>query len=174
MYVDILILSQLMSGPKHGYEIKKNVERILGSGFSINNNTLYPALRRFQEMGAVTKEVELQEGKPNRHIYRVTDLGAEVLEEMLREFSPEMAGDEAEFLVRVALFDMLDVDSRKQILEARKRVLNKWLEHLDQVAEPLSLAKRRPFGWRVVQFQKHLIEQELAWIRELEQESEGS
>ena len=52
MYFDILMLRVLADGPQHGYEIKKSVERILG-GRSINNNVLYPALRRFEEQGAI-------------------------------------------------------------------------------------------------------------------------
>ena len=52
MYFDILMLRVLADEPQHGYEIKKRVERILG-GRSINNNVLYPALRRFGEQGAI-------------------------------------------------------------------------------------------------------------------------
>ena len=44
MYFDILMLRVLADSERHGYEIKKQVERILG-GRSINNNVLYPALR---------------------------------------------------------------------------------------------------------------------------------
>ena len=48
MYVDILLLAELTTGPKHGYEIKKNVQNRLGENFELNHNTLYPALRRFK------------------------------------------------------------------------------------------------------------------------------
>ncbi len=51
MYAEILILGELMSGPKHGYEIKRNIQNALGDEFEINNNLLYPALRRFVEDG---------------------------------------------------------------------------------------------------------------------------
>lgn len=54
-YVDILILRNLVARPAHGYEIKKGVERVLGGAFAINNNVLYPALRRFEEIGAIEK-----------------------------------------------------------------------------------------------------------------------
>ena len=69
-YVDILILQNLIARPAHGYEIKKSVERIMGGAFAVNNNVLYPALRRFEEMGAVEREVVHQEGKPDRHVYQ--------------------------------------------------------------------------------------------------------
>jgi len=54
VYFDILMLRVLADEPQHGYEIKKRVERILG-GRSINNNVLYPALRRFGEQGAIER-----------------------------------------------------------------------------------------------------------------------
>ena len=63
MYAEILILGELMSGPKHGYEIKRNIQNALGDEFEINNNLLYPALRRFVEMGAISKEVIQSEGR---------------------------------------------------------------------------------------------------------------
>ena len=64
MYFDILMLRVLAEGPRHGYEIKKSVERILG-GRSINNNVLYPALRRFEEQGAIERVAgEAGPGRP--------------------------------------------------------------------------------------------------------------
>ncbi|QWU45390.1 PadR family transcriptional regulator [Bacillus sp. NP247] len=35
MYVDILLLAELTSGPKHGYEIKKNIQNRLGENFEL-------------------------------------------------------------------------------------------------------------------------------------------
>ena len=67
MYSEILILAMLGQGPRHGYEIKKDIDRALGGVVVLNNKTLYLALKRFEEMGAVTRQVIPQEGKPNRH-----------------------------------------------------------------------------------------------------------
>ncbi len=50
-YIEILILRRLRSGPAHGYELRKRVEQT--TGFVLHNNSLYPALRRFEEAGAV-------------------------------------------------------------------------------------------------------------------------
>ena len=64
MYFDILMLRVLADGERHGYEIKKRVERILG-GRSINNNVLYPALRRFEEQGAIRRvAAQADPGRP--------------------------------------------------------------------------------------------------------------
>ncbi len=173
MYVDILILAQLSTGSRYGYEIKKNVERILGSSFTINSNMLYPALKRFEEMGAVQKRIETQEGKPNRHVYSMTDLGLEVLQEMLREFTPEMATSDVEFQVRVALFGLVDEKTRRDVLATRRAVLEKGLKHLQEGIEREMLDESMIYGKRVVELLKARVIQELDWIAAVEEESES-
>ena len=64
----------------------KNVQNRLGENFELNHNMLYPALRRFENMGAITKKIHKQVGKPNRNMYDITETGEEIFSEMLREF----------------------------------------------------------------------------------------
>src|SRR6266581_9164680 len=92
MYSEILILAMLQPGPRHGYEIKKDIDRALGGMVVLNNKTLYLALKRFEEMGAVTWQIIPQIGKPNRHLYALTGRGIELLQAYLRDFGPEQAG----------------------------------------------------------------------------------
>src|SRR5215469_1789725 len=83
-----MMLRVLADGPRHGYEIKKHVERILG-GRSINNNVLYPALRRFEEQGAIERvAAEADPGRPPRNVYRLTDAGHDQLQAMIRDADP--------------------------------------------------------------------------------------
>lgn len=174
MYVDILILAHLANRPQHGYEIKKNVGRVLGTGVAINNNLLYPALRRFEEMGAVEREVERQQGKPDRHVYHLTDLGREILHDLLREFPEDIAGNDAEFLVRIGFFDLLDSEARRDILTTREKVQRDELSHLRQMM-PLAEEdeERHPYALRVLTHLERRIQHELDWIAELKREGEG-
>ncbi|MFC7440454.1 PadR family transcriptional regulator [Laceyella putida] len=167
MYVEILILEQLLSGPKHGYEIKKNIQEALGEAFEINNNLLYPALRRFLEMGAISKEVVKPEGKPNRHIYLLTDVGEEIFCEMIREFPSKMAANRTEFLVRVALFGRLEHEMQQEILQKRQEVLEKERNHYHHIE---NTHPKNPFVIEVIRFQKTQVEHELAWIAHLKQQ----
>jgi DNA-binding PadR family transcriptional regulator len=89
VYIDILILAELSSRPSHGYELKRQVEWILGE--ALNSNHLYPTLRRFEAMGAVSHEVERQSGRPDRHVYHLTERGKDVLAALLRDFSADRA-----------------------------------------------------------------------------------
>src|SRR5262250_890758 len=144
MYFDILMLRVLADGERHGYEIKKRVERILG-GRSINNNVLYPALRRFEEQGAIERVAAVADpGRPPRNVYRLTDAGHDLLQAMIRDTDPALLADEKEFQTRVAFFADLDADERLRILDVRRAVLEARLAHLaalrpDAQAEPWGL-----------------------------------
>jgi DNA-binding PadR family transcriptional regulator len=170
VYIEIIILKQLESGPKHGYEIKKDIGNILGKNFTINNNMLYPILKRFEDMGAVSKQVEQQEGKPNRHIYTMTSTGAELLFELLQDFTEETASNDNEFLVRIGLFDMLDLQTRKRILLTRRSAVEKSLSHLLNIVDSQKIDSQYPFPYRVIQFLTAQKRLELEWISQLEKD----
>src|SRR5258707_13562945 len=97
MYSEIVILAMLHQGPRHGYEIKKDIEQALGGMVPLNNKTLYLTLKRFEEMGAVTRQVIPQEGKPNRHPYMLTHRGTPLLQTRLRDFPPQQPGNQTRF-----------------------------------------------------------------------------
>src|SRR5215469_1873536 len=130
MYAEIVILAMLRQRPQHGYEIKKSIEQVFGGTVALNNTVLYPTLKRFEEMGAVVRQVVQQEGKPNRHLYHLTERGIELLHTLLCDFPPEQAANEAEIFTRVAFFEFLDTPEREAILNQRLAYLQGGLDYL--------------------------------------------
>jgi len=130
-YIEILILRHLTRRPAHGYELRKRVEHT--TGFRLNNNSLYPALRRFEEAGAVSRTEEPQEGRPPRLVYTLTPLGRELLHDMLAELPPEQAMDDTEFMARLGQFSLLDPAERLAVLAARDQALAQRLAHFAQM-----------------------------------------
>jgi len=164
MYFDIMMLRVLADGDRHGYEIKKQVERILG-GRSINNNVLYPALRKYEEQGAIERiAAEADPGRPPRNVYRLTDAGHDLLQAMFRDADPVLLADENEFQTRVAFFADLDADDRLRILGVRREVLEARLAHLAALRPD---AQAEPWGLRVMDFNVERLQQELAWLDRL-------
>src|SRR6266699_689706 len=165
MYSEIVILAMLHQGPRHGYEIKKDVERALGGMVPLNNKTLYLTLKRFEEMGAVTRQVIPQEGKPNRHLYQLTDRGIELLHAQLRDFEPEQAGADAEFFTRVSFFDLL---------EACLKYLQK-LQHLADTQDcPDASGLSMSSAQRVLAFHIRRVRDEYQWIATWLEEMQAS
>jgi DNA-binding PadR family transcriptional regulator len=171
MYSEILILAMLRQGPRHGYEIKKDIDRALGGMVALNNKTLYLALKRFEKMGAVTRQVIVQEGKPNRHLYELTEYGIEVLQASLQDFPPEQAGSDPEFFTRVAFFDFLEAEEREAILNKRLAYLQRGLEYLyslqqmaEEGGEGANIVPSLSHAQRVLAFHTRRIRDEYEWI----------
>jgi DNA-binding PadR family transcriptional regulator len=163
-YIEILILRRLWGRPAHGYELRKRVEET--TGFVLHNNSLYPALRRFEEAGAVTKTAEPQAGRPPRLVYTLTDVGRELLHDMLADLPPEQAGDETEFLARLGQFSEINSAERASVLAARTRAVRDQLAHY-QAMHTLSAGQGHPWGGLVTAELIRRHEQELAWLAEL-------
>ena len=70
-----VILSVLEDGPRHGYEIIKQVEERTQGHYSPSPGTLYPTLQYLADLGLI--QAEEQEGR--RVAYTLTDAGREEL-----------------------------------------------------------------------------------------------
>jgi PadR family transcriptional regulator PadR len=79
--ITLYILLSLMSDPKHGYAIWKDVEYLSNGSFKLSTSTLYDALERLLEQGLIERikdEREQSSGRPRKR-YRINDLGKHVL-----------------------------------------------------------------------------------------------
>ena len=73
----LAVLSQLRQ--KHyGYSL---VETINNKGLEIDQNTLYPLLRRLEKYGILDATWEVEDPRPRKY-YRLNPLGLELLEEL--------------------------------------------------------------------------------------------
>ena len=72
-------------------------------------------------------------------MYDITETGEEIFSEMLRDFPEKLATNNAEFLVRIALFEKLDYEARKEILTIRQNVLHNQLTAIQSLEVTSSL-----------------------------------
>jgi DNA-binding PadR family transcriptional regulator len=162
-YIEIMILRHLSRRPAHGYELRKRVEHT--TGFRLNNNSLYPALRRFEEAGAVTRAEQPQEGRPPRLVYTLTPTGHALLHDMLADLPPDQAADDQEFLARLGQFALLKPTERLAVLAARDQALRERLAHF---AEMRALARGDRWAEAVTAELIRRDETERAWLTELQ------
>ena len=156
----------------HGYELKRRVVR--PSLATVSNNSLYPALRRFEELGAVTVTVEQQEGRPARRTYRLTEAGAALLLERASVLPAEKAASDDEFAVRVALFDDVAPEARVAILTERLAALDAKLATARELAP--EHADPRPGGSRerAASRRVDVLEDDRRWVAGLLVEEGGT
>lgn len=128
-------------------------------------------LRRFEEMGAVTREVVHTPGKPDKHVYHMTDRGAELLQDLLCDFPLEQARDDVGFQVRVGFFHLLEPAARLAILTMRESALREWQVYLEHaLAQARDRGETLRFAQRLIEFNQQSIQRELDWIVQLRAE----
>ena len=172
MFIEILVLGHLVRGPAHGYEIKQRVSRSIGHTQPLNNNILYPALRRLDELGAVESEVVQQGASPPRRVYRLTEHGLDVLRGIVEDFPQESALNDGEFNTRLAYFELIDPRARLEILRTRGAAVEKLRDHLRHSLVETSDQGTRTYAPRLVEFLISQRESELDFIEGLVQEEQ--
>jgi DNA-binding PadR family transcriptional regulator len=170
MVVEIFVLSILRTGPIHGYELKRRVQR--PSLTPLSNNSLYPLLRRFESDGLVTKSIEVQDGKPSRKVYSITDAGRDRLRSLLNSLPPDLAASDEEFLVRLSFFHEIPEQNRRAILAARSAVLDAASAQVTELLADSDHSSKRE--WRDLAMRRVLetTDSERRWIATLAKKAE--
>lgn len=126
-----IILGILSHEPSSGYEIKKKVEFSISYFWDISYGQIYPVLKKLEEEGLATKEIETAEKGPNRKIYTITENGKKELRSWLQQ--PEKK--ENEILLKIFFGKQLsyeeNIEKIKKFSETRSKGIME-LEHFEK------------------------------------------
>ena len=78
-------------GRQHGYGIARRIEQTSGDHLSLNYGTLYPALLRLEQDGAIESEWGLSENNRKAKFYRLTKAGRRQLQREARHWEQATA-----------------------------------------------------------------------------------
>lgn len=83
----LMILKTLDTmGPQHGYGIARRIEQVSEDLLAINYGTLYPALLKLEQEGAIDSEWGASENNRKAKFYRLTRAGRKQLEREAKEW----------------------------------------------------------------------------------------
>ncbi|MHC4943676.1 MAG: PadR family transcriptional regulator [Planctomycetota bacterium] len=77
---EILILSTLSQGLRHGYRLALALEEESSGFFTFNHGTLYPILHKLEKDGLIRGEWKKEGPKRKRKLYELTDKGRAYLD----------------------------------------------------------------------------------------------
>ena len=77
-HLDPLVLAVLEGGPAHGYAIIEALRERSGGVFDLPEGTIYPALHRLEDAGAIASRHEIVGGR-ERRVYRLSARGRRAL-----------------------------------------------------------------------------------------------
>lgn len=88
----LMILKTLETmGAQHGYGIARRIEQVSGNILSLNYGTLYPALLKLEQEGAIASEWGLSENNRKAKFYKLTRAGKKQLEREARDWNQTTA-----------------------------------------------------------------------------------
>ena len=73
--LDLLILRALTSGELHGLGVSRRIEQITRGTFRVQPGSLFPALHRLEESGALTSSWQPSENNRRAKFYALTKAG---------------------------------------------------------------------------------------------------
>ncbi len=169
MTLRYLILGLLTERPMSGYDIRKSISGSMGLIANVSYGSLYPALHRLLEDGAVTVEVELQDGRPPRKVYSITDDGRQEFERWLRQ--PAGADQvRREFLLKLWLGKTLAPEELTNLVEHRRREVESNMARLNEMRNQVG-DKAVTYTW-VLDYFAEMYQAELRWLSSLKERLE--
>ena len=90
--LDLMILKTLDTlGPLHGYGIARRIEQTSGDRLSLNYGTLYPALLKLEQEGAISPQWGVSENNRRAKFYKLTRAGKKQLHKETRSWEQAIA-----------------------------------------------------------------------------------
>ena len=90
--LSLMILTTLETlGPLHGYGIARRFEQTSGDVLSLNYGTVYPALLKLEQEGAISSEWGLSDNNRKAKFYKLTRTGRRRLERETRDWEQTTA-----------------------------------------------------------------------------------
>ena len=123
---EFLFLGLLAEGPKHGYEIKLQLEEDLGPNIGLQIKSIYYPLQKMESTGLIEKEMGRREGRfPEKYVYRITPKGKRKFDELIEQSFVSI--ERPFFQIDLALYflPLVDKTMAKRRLKARIALLKK-------------------------------------------------
>ena len=168
------LLALLASNPRHGYELKKELEERTGSLWELNIGQVYTTLSRLERDGLVVEVdgAHPSSGPQDQRQYALTDAGRQVVREWFAEPRSRPSPDRDELVIKLTIAAGLDGSAGlgvdlDEVIDAQRVVTTEELQRytrLKAAAAPDDVA--RLFALDAVTAQ---IEAELRWLDQCQQ-----
>jgi len=90
--LSLMVLTTLETlGPLHGYGIARRIEQTSGEVLSLNYGTLYPALLKLEQEGAISSEWGVSDNNRKAKFYKLTRAGKKQLDREARDWEQTTA-----------------------------------------------------------------------------------
>lgn len=178
------ILGLLTIAPMTGYDLKTQAfDNTIAHFWQADQTQIYRTLATMAEFGWVESTLEIQQDRPNRKVYHITEAGRDELRRWLRTEQPLPVYREP-FLVQLFFAEQLDRDAILAHIACQREGHAARLAHYEQIPMPptgsAELDRQRTFWRLTLEIGIAMERAYLAWldqceavVREMDWSSEG-
>jgi len=132
--VRLPLLALLARGPAHGYELKQDLEQLLGSAYPQPNvGQIYVTLGRLEKQGLIEGEDVEQSSRPNKKVYHLTESGREALRVWFEEPEDEPRVRD-EFFMKLVLAPQTGLADQIALINQQRRQYLNTMRNLSKLA----------------------------------------
>ena len=155
---EFLFLGLLAEGPKHGYEIKRQLEEDLSPNIGLQIKSIYYPLSKMEASGLIEKEMGRREGRfPEKYVYRITPKGKKKFDELIEQSLLSLERPFFQIDLAYYFLPLVDKSMAKRRLKVRYTLLKKVKKELGLLQ---SAAKTKILGL-ILQHDLDLVEAEI-------------
>ncbi|MBU0710028.1 MAG: PadR family transcriptional regulator [Candidatus Omnitrophica bacterium] len=130
---ELILLGLLKESPKHGYEIKMQVKRMLALFAGVNLKSIYYPLRILEKRGLVVKHASRSGKRPQRMVYELTAKGKSKFEKLLTKSLLDFTRPQFSLDLSLYFLHYLKPSIVKRRLRARNLLLENLSKDLQQM-----------------------------------------
>lgn len=166
------IMTALLEDDLSGYDLARSFDKSLGFFWKASHQQIYRELRHLREAGWVNARSFLQEGKPDRIDYSLTDSGREALEAwVLTADRMRLQETKDEFFIKLYNISPQNLDYMISRIQERRQAMMERLYLYERIrlrhyADPEQLPMRRKGVYLALLCGVMQGEQYLAWCDE--------
>jgi PadR family transcriptional regulator AphA len=173
------LLGLLTEGPGHGYDLHQRFAPAtdLGRICHVEQNQLYAYLKKLEQLGYITAEVEPQGARPPRRVYHLTPRGHDVFWDWVRAPVARPREVRLQFLLKLYFARRFGPDVTTALINAQIDACNAYLRRFTAEAEalapgateatPATPMRSASFEWVIVRARLRQLEATIAWLEEI-------
>jgi len=164
---ELLLLGLIKEGPKHGYEIKKDLREILSPFLSVGTKSIYYPLGVLRRKGLLAQKTVKAGKRPQRFVYEITPKGEKRFLDLLNNSFLDFK--RPHFSLDLSLYFLRYVKPAVAIrrLRARIQILHKLAQSLEQTQVNFNKKKDSPFISSILKHNLDMVVAEASFLSEL-------
>ena len=126
------LLALLARESLSGYDLAQHMKRPIGFFWQAQLSQIYPELAHLEEQRCVRHQVIVQEDRPSRKVYTITEIGLAALREWVVQW-PVPALERNELLLKTYAIWLADPEAALELFRAREQLHTERLALFEQI-----------------------------------------